>query len=56
MVTPSEISVMLHEMAIAGTAMSVFSFAAWGAIFAVNYYMLKAVMLRGLGLPKPAKR
>ncbi|MBS7607107.1 hypothetical protein KEJ14_04635 [Candidatus Bathyarchaeota archaeon] len=56
MATPSEMSVMLHEIAIVGTAMSVLSFAAWGAMLAVNYYMPKAITLRGLSLPKPAKR
>lgn len=56
MATPSEIPVMLHEMAIVGTAMSAVSFAAWGVMLAVNYYMLRVAALKGLSLPKLARK
>lgn len=53
MATPSDIPVMLHEMAIVGTTMSIVSLATWGTIVAINYYMPKIVALRTIQAKKP---
>jgi len=46
MSTPSEIPVMLHEMATIGAAMSVATMATWGTILAISNYMPRIAALR----------
>jgi len=48
MATPSDIPVMLYEMATAGTAMSLVTLTTWGIILAISSYMPKIVALRTL--------
>ena len=48
MATPSDIPVMLYEMATVGTAMSLVTLASWGIILAISNYMPKIVALRTL--------
>ncbi len=48
MATPSDIPVMLYEMATVGTAMSLVTLASWGIILAISSYMPKIVALRTL--------
>lgn len=48
MANPADIPVMLHEMAITGAAMSAATFAAWGAILAVSYYMPKIAAMKAM--------
>lgn len=46
MSTPSEIPVMLHEMAKIGTAMSTVTIVTWGAILMISNYMPRIAALR----------
>ncbi|MGQ9545470.1 MAG: hypothetical protein ACUVQX_06760 [Candidatus Bathycorpusculaceae bacterium] len=48
MATPSDIPVMLHEMATVGTAMSVVTLATWGTMVTISHYMPKIIALRTL--------
>ena len=48
MATPSDIPVMLYEMATVGTAMSLVTLTSWGIILAISSYMPKIVALRTL--------
>jgi hypothetical protein len=48
MANPSDIPVMLHEMATIGTAMSAVTFATWGTILTISHYMPKIVTIKGI--------
>jgi len=48
MATPTDIPIMLHEMATVGTAMSLVTVTTWGIILAISNYMPKIVALRTL--------
>lgn len=53
MANPADIPVMLHEMAIVGTAMSAATFATWGIILAASYYMPKIAAIKAI---KPLRK
>ncbi|MGQ9552242.1 MAG: hypothetical protein ACUVUE_07440 [Candidatus Bathycorpusculaceae bacterium] len=46
MTNPADIPVMLHEMAIVGTAMSLVTLATWATILTLGHYMPKIAALR----------
>lgn len=53
MTNPSSTLIMLHEMATIGTAMTVGTIAAWGAILAVSHY-IQRIPVKGSGQPRKA--
>jgi hypothetical protein len=52
MANPTDIPVMLHEMATVGTAMSAAVFLTWGTILTVSYYMPKIASMKSIELVK----
>lgn len=46
MANPSDIPVMLHEMATVGTAMSAATLATWGAILTITHLMPKIITVK----------
>jgi hypothetical protein len=55
MANPSDIPVMLHEMATVGTMMTTATVASWGMILTVSHYMPKIVAIKALeSMNKPS--
>jgi hypothetical protein len=48
MANPAEISIMLHEMATVGTAMSMVTLVTWGTILTISHYLPKIATLKAI--------
>jgi len=46
MTNPTDIPIMLHEMATLGIAMSIITLTTWRATLTINHYMLKTMSTR----------